>query len=137
MNENKKLAKDIKSASQKGGPDVMAQAAELLNKAEKIGGADVIVGRIDAVDIEQARIAIDSLKKKAGSAAVVLAMADGENVTLLAGVTDDLIAKGLKAGDIIKDYRAACRRRRRRPSADGTGRRQKPRRYRRGVGKSG
>jgi alanyl-tRNA synthetase len=29
-------------------------------------------------------------------------MADGENVTLLAGVTDDLIAKGVKAGDIIK-----------------------------------
>ncbi|MDO8303242.1 MAG: alanine--tRNA ligase [Sedimentisphaerales bacterium] len=102
INENKKLAKDIKSASQKGSSDVMAQAAELLSKAEKIGGAAVIVGRIDAVDIEQARIAIDSLKKKAGSAAVILAMADGENVTLLAGVTDDLIAKGLKAGDIIK-----------------------------------
>ena len=29
-------------------------------------------------------------------------MADDDNVTLLAGVTDDLIAKGLKAGDIIK-----------------------------------
>jgi alanyl-tRNA synthetase len=102
ISENKKLAKDIKSASQKGSSDVMTQAAELLSKAEKIGEAAIIVGRIDAVDIEQARIAIDSLKKKAGSAAVVLAMADGDNVTLLAGVTDDLIAKGLKAGDIIK-----------------------------------
>jgi alanyl-tRNA synthetase len=102
INENKKLAKDLKSAAQKGSPDVMAQAAELLSKAEKIGGAAVIVGRIDAVDIEQARVAVDSLKKKAGSAAVVLAMADGENVTLLAGVTEDLITKGVKAGDIIK-----------------------------------
>ena len=92
----------MKSAAQKGGTDVMAQAAELLKKAEKIGDASIIVGRIDAVDIEQARVAIDLLKKKAKSAAVVLAMAEGDNVTLLAGVTDDLIAKGLKAGDIIK-----------------------------------
>jgi alanyl-tRNA synthetase len=102
MNENKKLAKDLKSAAQKGGGDCVARAAELLSNAEKIGESYVVVGQIDTVDIEQARVAIDSLKKKAGSAAVVLAMADGENVTLLAGVTEDLITKGVKAGDIIK-----------------------------------
>ena len=102
ISENKKLAKDLKSAAQKGSPDVMAQAAELFNKAEKFGETAVIVGRIDAVDIEQARTAIDSLKKKGKSAAIVLAMADGDNVTLLVGVTDDLVAKGLKAGDVIK-----------------------------------
>jgi alanyl-tRNA synthetase len=92
----------LKSATQKGSTDVMAQAAEFLNNAEKIGEASMIVGKIDVVDIEQARVAIDMLKKKAKSAAVVLAMAEGENVTLLVGVTDDLIAKGLKAGDVIK-----------------------------------
>jgi alanyl-tRNA synthetase len=41
------------------------------------------------------------LKKKAGSAAVVLAFEEDGKVTLLAGVTDDLIKK-LKAGDIVK-----------------------------------
>jgi alanyl-tRNA synthetase len=102
INENKKLARDLKSAAQKGGTDVMAQAAELLGKAEKTGDSSILAGRIDAVDIDQARTAIDMLKKKAKSAAVVLAMADVDNVTLLVGVTDDLIAKGLKAGDIIK-----------------------------------
>ena len=44
------------------------------------------------------------LKKKAKSAAVVLGLADGdEKATLIAGVTDDLIKKGLKAGDIVKE----------------------------------
>ena len=50
------------------------------------------------------RSAIDSLKKKAKSAAIVLAMAEGEDkVTLISAMTDDVIAKGLKAGDIVKE----------------------------------
>lgn len=42
------------------------------------------------------------LKKKAKSAAIVLGFADGDKVTLLAGVTDDLVKKGLKADDIVR-----------------------------------
>ncbi len=42
------------------------------------------------------------LKKKAKSAAIVLGFGDNDKATLLAGMTDDLIKKGLKAGDIIK-----------------------------------
>jgi len=43
------------------------------------------------------------LKKKAKSAAIVLGFEQEGRATLLAGVTDDLIKKGLKAGDIIKE----------------------------------
>jgi alanyl-tRNA synthetase len=43
------------------------------------------------------------LKKKAKSAAIVLAFDDDGKVTLLAGVTDDLVKKGLSAGDIVKE----------------------------------
>jgi alanyl-tRNA synthetase len=43
------------------------------------------------------------LKKKAKSAAIVLGFIEDGNATLLAGVTDDLIKKGLKAGDIVKE----------------------------------
>jgi alanyl-tRNA synthetase len=42
------------------------------------------------------------LKKKAKSAAIVLGFIEDGNATLLAGVTDDLVKKGLKAGDIVK-----------------------------------
>jgi alanyl-tRNA synthetase len=42
------------------------------------------------------------IKKKAKSAVVVFGFAQDNNVTLIAGVTDDLVAKGIKAGDIVK-----------------------------------
>jgi alanyl-tRNA synthetase len=42
------------------------------------------------------------LKNKCGSAAIVFGFAEEDKVTLLAGITDDLIKKGLKAGDIVK-----------------------------------
>jgi len=100
--ENKRLAKELKTAGTSSGPDIMSEAQTLLQKCEKIGGAHIIVGRISTTPIERAREAVDMLKKKAKSAAIVLGFADGDKVTLLSGVTDDLIKKGLKAGDIVK-----------------------------------
>lgn len=102
IQENKELAKELKSASRRRGSDTMAEAKKLLEKCEKIGSTSVVVGRISTTSIEQARAAIDMLKKKAKSAAVVLAFADNGKVTLLAGMTDDLVKKGLKAGEVVK-----------------------------------
>ena len=101
--DNKKLAKDLKSAAKKGGTDIMAEAAQLLQNAERIGETSIITGTLSQCPIDQARQAIDSLKKKAKSAAIVLGIPEGDDkVMLLAAMTDDLIKKGLKAGDLIK-----------------------------------
>ncbi len=102
MEENKKLTKQLKSASKRTGVDIMAEAKQLLDGCEKIGQASVVIGRLSAASAEQAREAVDMLKKKAKSVAVVLGFIEDGNATLLAGVTDDLIKKGLKAGDIVK-----------------------------------
>ncbi len=103
LQDNKDLSKKLKSASKREDSDVMGQARELLEKSKKIGETSVIVGRLSSVSVEQAREAIDMLKKKAKSAAIVLAFEDEGKVTLLAGMTNDLIEKGLSAGDIIKN----------------------------------
>jgi alanyl-tRNA synthetase len=100
--ENKRLSKELKTAGASSGSDTMAEAQVLLQQCEKIDGASVIIGQISNTPIERAREAVDMLKKKAKSAAIVLGFADGNKVTLLSGVTDDLIKKGLKAGDIVK-----------------------------------
>jgi len=100
--ENKRLTKELKVAGTSSGPDTMAEAQTLLQQCEKIDGAHVIVGQISNTPIERAREAVDMLKKKAKSAAIALGFADGDKVTLLTGVTDDLIKKGLKSGDIVK-----------------------------------
>jgi len=102
IKDNKKLSKELKSASKKGGTDVMDEAKKLLEQAEKSGESYLIVGQLSETTIEQGRSAIDMLKKKAKSAAIVIGFADNDKVTLLAGVTDDLVKEGISAGDILR-----------------------------------
>jgi alanyl-tRNA synthetase len=103
IKENKKLSKELKTAAKASGSDVMAEAKELLQKCEKVGETSIIIGQLQGAHIEQAREAVDMLKKKAKSAAIVLGFGDGDKATLLAGMTDDVIKKGLKAGDIVRE----------------------------------
>jgi len=102
IEDNKKLTKQLKSAARQAGSDTMAEAKRLLEKSEKIDESYIIIGRLSPTSSEQAREAIDMLKKKAKSAAVVLGFDDEGKATLLAGMTNDLIKKSLKAGDIVK-----------------------------------
>ncbi|HCO92450.1 MAG TPA: alanine--tRNA ligase, partial [Phycisphaerales bacterium] len=103
LKDNKKLAKELKAAARHSGTDSMAEARGLLAKSEKTGEASIVIGQLSTTTVEQAREAVDMLKKKAKSAAIVLGFDDDGRATLLAGVTDDLVAKGLKAGDIVKE----------------------------------
>jgi len=103
LEENKNLQKQMKTAGGRGGTDVLSEARTLLEKAQRIGQTAVVVGTVPAAPVEQLRAAIDSIKKKAGSAVVVLAAAEEDSkVLLLAGVTDDLIEKGLKAVELVR-----------------------------------
>jgi alanyl-tRNA synthetase len=99
--ENKKLAKQLKSAPQQGAVDSLAEAKQLLENSEKIGDVSIIIGKLSLTTAEQARAAIDMLKKKAKSAVIVLGFAEGDKATLIAGVTDDLISK-IGAADLLK-----------------------------------
>jgi alanyl-tRNA synthetase len=103
IDKNKKLAKELKAAARQSGSDSMAEARKLLEKCEKIGEASIVIGQLSTTSVEQAREVVDMLKKKAKSAAIVLGFDDDGRATLLAGVTDDLVAKGLKAGDIVRE----------------------------------
>jgi len=102
IDENKKLAKQLKSAPSQGGTNFLDKAKQLLDEAAKIGESAVVVNVIESAAVDDIRNAMDMIKKKAGSAVIVFGMADGDKVTLLAAVTDDLIKKGLSAGDIVK-----------------------------------
>ena len=101
IKDNKKLSKQLRSAAASGS-DTMAEAKQLLEKCEKADQTSLIIGRLSTTSVEQAREAIDMLKKKAKSAAIVLAFDDDGKAALLAGMTNDLIKKGVKAGDIVK-----------------------------------
>ena len=102
IKDNKELGKKLKSAAGQKSADFMAEARQLLEQSEKVGGTNIITGSITTTSIEQARAAIDMLKKKAESAAIVLGFAEEDKATLLAGLTEDLVKKGLSAGNIIR-----------------------------------
>jgi alanyl-tRNA synthetase len=73
---------------------------DLAASAVDVGGAKVLAVSLDGADLKTLRETMDKLKDRLRSAAIVLsAVADGK-VTLIAGVTPDLIAK-IKAGDLV------------------------------------
>ena len=104
MADNKALNKQLKSASKQSGADAISLAKKMLDDAETIGDTSVVVGDLGSVSIDQVREAADAVKKKSPSSAVVFAASEGEDkVVLLAAMTDDLVKRGLKAGDIVKE----------------------------------
>jgi alanyl-tRNA synthetase len=102
IDQNRKLARELKSASKKTGEGRTSEVSRLLAGSTKKGGSAIVTGRLETDSADEARAAVDALKKKAKSAAIVLGFVDGGKAVIVAGVTDDLIKKGLKAGDIVK-----------------------------------
>jgi alanyl-tRNA synthetase len=106
LEEHRSLKKKGATASMPGlmsGFDPAGSSAELLKQATEIGGAKLIVGPIANASDDQLRSAVDSLKKKCTSFAILLASAVGEKVSFVAAASDDVIARGLKAGDWVRE----------------------------------
>jgi alanyl-tRNA synthetase len=86
--------------SQKSGGaslDIASIASGLLNNG------NVIVAPIEGASDDQLRAVIDSIKKRSPSFAALLGATDGTKVSFVAAVSDDLIARGLKAGDWVRE----------------------------------
>ncbi|MBP3959712.1 alanine--tRNA ligase [Gemmata sp. G18] len=77
---------------------------ELIASAPEVGGAKVVVAKLpDGASNETVRTQIDRVKQKCGSAFVVFGWSEGpDNASIIAAVTPDLVKKGLKAGDVVK-----------------------------------
>ena len=74
--------------------------ADLASSAVDVKGAKVLAAALDGADAKALREALDQLKDRLKSAAIVLgSVADGK-VTLIAGVTSDLVGR-VKAGDLV------------------------------------
>ena len=89
----KELARLKSKLASSQGDDVAAQAVG-------VKGAKVLAALLDGADSKALREAMDKLKDKLKSCAVVLAAVEGGKVTLIAGVSADLIGK-VKAGELV------------------------------------
>ncbi len=68
-------------------------SGNLTDQAEDIGGVKLLATRVDGGDAKSLRELVDRLKNQLAPAAIVLASVDGEKVSLVAGVTKDLVAR--------------------------------------------
>ena len=98
VSRNRQLEKEMEVLKAK-----LASSAgsDLASEAKEVNGIKVLSARIDGTDVPAMKTTMDQLKNKLGSAVIMLAAETEGKVTLLAGVTKDLIGKA-KAGDIVK-----------------------------------
>ena len=79
----------------------------MSQQVREVDGVKVLTGRTSAASTDALREAGDQLRDRLGSGVVVLgAVIDGEP-KLIAMVTKDVIERGVRAGDIIKEISPA------------------------------
>jgi alanyl-tRNA synthetase len=79
-----------------------ADVEELLGGAVERDGARVLVAAVSNADGKALLELADRLKAKLGDAAIVLGSAGADRVDLVASVAPSLVAKHLRAGEIVK-----------------------------------
>ena len=97
LERSKQLEKEIeqlkaKMASQAG--------ASLLDQANAVNGATVLVAQLPATDPKALRTMLDELKNKLSSGVILLATVNDDKISLIAGVTADLTDK-VHAGQLV------------------------------------
>ncbi|MBF0254933.1 MAG: alanine--tRNA ligase [Gammaproteobacteria bacterium] len=99
LERSRKLEKELEQLKGK-----LASSAgdDLAEQAIDIDGFKLLAAHLEGADPKSLRDTLDQLKNKLGSAVILLATISEDKVSLVAGVTKDLIDR-FKAGDLIKD----------------------------------
>ena len=102
LDEIKTLKKQVSQRRPEAGSQVTAD--DLLATAHKIAGATTVIQAVENMTPDAMRQLIDVLRRKheTGLAVLLMTAADGK-VQLVAGLTQDLIAQGLHAGNWLKE----------------------------------
>ena len=79
-----------------------AEAERLVDIAADVEGAKVVVELAAGRRSEGAAGLSDRVRQKLGESAVVLAMDAGGKLALVANVAPELVARGVKAGDLVQ-----------------------------------
>ncbi len=94
---NRVLEKEL---GQLKGKLASAAGSDMASEAVDVNGIKLLVKQLDGFNSKTLRDTVDQLKNKLGSAVVVLASVEGDKVSLVAGITQDLTGK-IKAGDVV------------------------------------
>ena len=79
-----------------------AKAGDLMREKVSYGEIDTLVACVPGTDMNGLRNMTDSLKNDLKAPVLVLFTSDGEKVSLVVSSSDEAIAKGVKAGDLVR-----------------------------------
>ena len=97
LEEKRSLEKELARLKSKM---ASSQGDDLAGQAVDVKGVKVLAAVLDGADVKTLREAMDKLKDKLKSAAIVLGAVSEGKVSLIAGVTADLTGK-VKAGELV------------------------------------
>ncbi len=97
ISRNKTLERELRQLKEKMASQ---QGSDLTKQVTEIAGVKCLIANLESVDPKSLRGMIDELKNKLGSVVIMLAAVNDDKVSLIAGVTKDLIGK-VKAGDLV------------------------------------
>ncbi len=86
----------------------VGEARQFLASAKKIGDVDVVTAQRDGLDANALRQMGDFLRDKNPAVVAVLASVKDGKVTFLAVCGKDAVAKGVKAGDLVRSVCTIC-----------------------------
>ena len=105
LDEIKELKRQIEQYQAK---DASGAVEKLLESAKEIGGVKVLTAKVSGMDAAKLRQMGDMLRDKAANIVGVLASVNGEKPFFLAICGKDAVAKGLKAGELVKLVCSTC-----------------------------
>ena len=103
--EIRNLKRTIESFQAK---ETAGEVDRFLFGARDVGGLKVLTAMVANADAGKLRQMGDNLRDKSDSVVAVLSSVNGDKITFLAVCGKDAIAKGVKAGDLVKLVCTAC-----------------------------
>ncbi len=100
VSENKELQKEIQSLTAE---ITRLKSADMFSKPEIIDGLEVLVAKIDGATPDALRSMGDDIKAQNDNAVAVIAGVNGEKATIVTVCGKNAIAKGVKAGDVVRE----------------------------------
>ena len=85
-----------------------SEMGDVMSKVQDVNGVKVLATTVPALDAGALRELGDQLRDKLGQGGVVLVSALEDKVSILAVATADAVAKGVHAGNIVKQISAIC-----------------------------
>ena len=105
LDEIKELKRVIEQYKAK---DAAGEVDTLLKNAKEIGGVRVLTAKLSGGDAAKLRQMGDMLRDKDSAIVAVLAAVNGDKPSFLAVCGKDAVAKGIKAGELVKLVCCAC-----------------------------